>query len=110
MKSLNDWREEQINEEMAPEQAPMQIVQTVMSQIAPLVQNAHQQIENWPEEREKNAARRTLDSLLLKASRDQWMGRSRMAVNQMNRGLDPTKAMKRFGNVNTTAANQLVGQ
>ena len=107
MKSLKEWREEQVNELAMQGQNPMQVVQQTMSRIAPIVQMAHQQIEAWPEEREKRSARRTLDAQLLKASRDQWMGKARMAVGQMNRGMDPSRAMKRFGGVSTTAADQL---
>lgn len=110
MKSLNEWREDQIDEISHAEQNPMSIVKDVMSQIAPIIINAHQQIEAWPEEREKRAARRTLDSQLLKASRDQWMGKARMAVNQMDRGMDAIRALNRFGGVSRTAASQLMNQ
>jgi len=108
MKSLKEWREEeQIDEFHLANQNPMQIVQNTMSRIAPIVQMAHKQIEGWPEEREKRTARRTLDAQLLKASRDQWMGKARMAVTSMDRGMDASRALKRFGGVNTSAANQL---
>ena len=54
MKSLDEWREEeQINELAQDGQNPMDIVRQTMARIAPIVQLAHQQIESWPEEREK---------------------------------------------------------
>lgn len=107
MITLNEWREDfQADSITSP--APMEIVQNTMAKIAPLVQNAYQQIENWPNERDKQAARRTLDSQLLRASREQWFGTAKRAVGSMNRGMDATKAMRRFGNVGTAAANQLM--
>jgi hypothetical protein len=108
MKSLSEWREEQLNEMGGSDgQNPMDVVQQTMARIAPMVQLAHQQIEAWPEEREKSAARRTLDAQLLKASRDQWMGKAKMASQRMGRGMDAARAMKQFGGISTTAANQL---
>lgn len=108
MKSLSEWREEEQISELAQDgQNPMEIVQQTMARIAPIVQLAHQQIEAWPEEREKSAARRTLDAQLLKASRDQWMGKAKMASQRMGRGMDAARAMKQFGGLSSTAANQL---
>ena len=107
MKSLKEWQEEQVNEEHQGQQAPMDVVQQTMSRIAPLIIHAHQQIEGWPEERDKKAARRTLDAQLMKASRDQWMGRAKQISGRMGQGMDASRAMKQFGGVSTTAANQL---
>ena len=113
MISLQEWKElnEDIQDNIEGAQAtpPMEIVQKVMSQIAPIIINAHQEIEAWPVEKDKVAARRTLDAQLLKASRDQWLGKARMAANQMNHGMDAQKALKRFGGLNRNAANQIVG-
>ena len=107
MKSLSEWREERLDEFAQDGQNPMDIVRQTMARIAPMVQLAHQQIEEWPEEREKKAAIRTLDAQLLKASRDQWMGRAKMATQRMDRGMDAARAMKQFGGMSSTAANQL---
>ena len=108
MKSLSEWREEGQFNEMATEgDAPMDIVRQTMARIAPLLQLAHQKIAAWPVLEEREKASRTLDEQLLKASRDQWMGKAKMASQGMSRGMDAAKAMKRFGGMSSTAANNL---
>jgi hypothetical protein len=107
MKSLSEWKEEQLNELSQEGKNPMEIVQQTMARIAPIIQLAHQQIEAWPEEREKSSGRRSLDAQLLKASRDQWMGKAKMAATRMDRGMAADRAMKQFGGLSSTAANQL---
>ena len=123
MKSLSEWREGgQFNEmglrdagsnRSAPmdigqqTMAPMDIVRQTMARIAPLVTQAHDRIAAWPVLEEREKASRTLDEQLLKASRDQWMGKAKMASQGMSRGMDAAKAMKRFGGMSSTAANNL---
>lgn len=109
MKSLKEWQDDQEEQEEINEMTgtPMDVVQQTMARIAPMIAHAYQQIEAWPNERQKTAARRTLDSQMRKASRDQWMGKARQASTQMGRGMDASRAMKRFGGMGQAAANQL---
>lgn len=107
MQSLKEWKEEQKEINEMSQMPPMSVVQQVMARIAPMVASAHQQIEDWPNEREKSAARKTLDAQLLRASRNQWMGKARQATSRIDHGMAASQALKRFGGLNTAASNQL---